>query len=141
MKRVFTTFMVLVMLLSLSMHGIAAQVEDNIVSPKYTYIQKNTVNLSINENTGIATCKANCYTLGTYTVEVECRLQRLTGSMWTTIQTWSASGTSYAGVNKNWAVYSGYTYRAYALYSVRDSAGNLLESDTGSYIYVFPSNT
>lgn len=138
MKRAITAFLVLVLMLSLSMRSMAAQVEEDTVSPQYTYISSNSVSLVINENTGIATCSAYCYTVGTYTVEVECRLQRYTGSMWTTIQTWSASGAGHASLTKNWAVYSGCTYRAYAIYSVRDSAGNLLESDTGSKTYVFP---
>lgn len=139
MRRVFTVLLVVALMLSFARPCLAAQTDDNIVSPRYTHISTNKVGLSINENTGIATCSAYCYAVGTYTVEVECRLQRYTGSMWTTIQTWSASSTRYASIYKNWAVYSGCTYRAYALFSVRDSAGNLLESATSSKIYDFPS--
>jgi hypothetical protein len=116
----------------------AAQVENNIISPRYTYISTNSVSLTIDERTGIATCTAYCDTHGEYTVEIECRLQRDAGTMWTTIQTWSVSGTEEASLDKRYAVFSGYTYSVYAVFSVRDSAGNLLERDISRVNYMFP---
>lgn len=138
MKRVLTALLIMAMMLSLSMSCLAAQPDDYAVSPRYTHISTNKVGLTINETTGVASVSSYCYTVGQYTVGVECRLQRYTGSFWSTVKTWSASGTRYASVNENWAVYSGYTYRAYVIFTVRDSAGNLLESATSSDSYVYP---
>lgn len=137
MKRVFTAILTLMLILSLSTHGMAAKVESNVVSPRYLYIASTSANLAINERTGIATCTALCDVNGAYTVEIECRLQRDAGTMWKTIQTWSVSGTGQASLIKQWAVPSGYTYSLYTVFSVRDSAGNLLERDIIRKNYLF----
>lgn len=139
MKRFFMVILTVVLMLSFPMQGMAAQVDDSTVSPCYTYISTNKVGISINETTGVAECSAYCYTVGQYTVEVECRLQRYTGYSWSTIKTWSASNTRYASISGKWAVYSGYNYRAYALFCVRDSSGNLLESTTSIDSYAYPA--
>lgn len=137
MKQVLAVLLALVLMLLLPIYGNAAQIENNVISPRYMYIQKNAANLIINEATGIATCAANCIAVGTYTVEIECRLQRDAGTMWKTIQTWSVSGTGQASLIKQWAVPSGYTYSLYTVFSVRDSAGNLLERDIIRKNYLF----
>lgn len=139
MKRVVIVVLTVAMLLALPTRGMAAQIDDSLVAPCYTYISNNQVSISINETTGIAKCSAYCYTYGQYTVEVECRLQRYTGYSWSTIKTWSASNTRYASISGEWAVYSGYQYRAYALFCIRDSAGNLLESATSFDYYEYPA--
>lgn len=137
MKRVFTAILTLMLILSLSTHGMAAKVESDVISPRYLYIASTSANLDINERTGIATCTALCDVNGAYTVEIECRLQRDAGTMWQTIQTWSVSGTGQASLIKQWAVPSGYTYSLYTIFSVRDSAGNLLERDIMRKSYLF----
>ena len=138
MKRVFSWLLAIVLVLSLASPCLAVESEVDAVSPRYTYISTNKVGLSINETSGVAHCSAYCYTASYYTVEVQCKLQRYTGSSWVTLKTWSSSGTRYTSVSEDWAVVSGYTYRANVVFRVRDSAGNLLESvnSIDSYTYV-----
>lgn len=138
MRKFLSAILSVVMLLTLATPAFAALPDDTIVSPQYTYIRTITANISIDEDTGIATCKATCLSASGYTVEVVCQLQRYSGSSWTTLKTWTASGTRYASVNENWAVSSGYTYRVYVSYRIRNTAGSLLESTTGSDSYVYP---
>lgn len=138
MRKVISMLMSLVMFFTVAIPCFAATPDETVVSPRYTHISSNSVDLTINETTGIATCNATCYAPGTYTVEVECKLQRYQGGFWSTIKTWTSSGIRYASVYQNWAVYSGYTYRIYVVFYVRDSAGNLLESATSSASYNYP---
>lgn len=138
MKRTLTFLLVISILMSIAIPAFAAVPGDTIVQPQYTYIKTHSTNLSIDEDTGITTSRASCYAIGGYTVEVECKLQCYSGSSWTTLKTWTASGTNYASVNENWAVYSGYTYRVYATFRIRNSSGGLLESTTSSKTYVYP---
>lgn len=140
MKRVMMLLLVVSLLWSFAIPAFATVPNDTVVQPRYTYIKTHITNLTIDETTGIATSKASCYAVGGNTVEIECKLQRYNGSSWTTIKTWTASGTNYASVNKDWAVYSGYTYRVYAAYRIRSTAGNLLESTTSSKTCIYPTN-
>ena len=138
MKRVLSLLLVIFMLPSMAVPGYAAEVDTPVVTPRYTHIHTNRVVIVINETTGIAQCSSYCYTVGNYNVEVVCRLQRYSGGMWSTIKSWSATGTQYARAYGEWAVASGYTYRAYTTYYVRDSAGNLLENASSSDSYSYP---
>lgn len=139
MKRIILQLLTIFMVLLLSIPCYAVGVEEPTVSPRYSHINNNSVSITIDEDTGIAQCEACCYTVGQYTVEVVCKLQKYTGAYWATLKTWYASGTRYAYASGERAVDSGYTYRVYVTFSVRDSAGNLLESDTSTQSYVYPA--
>ena len=138
MRKVLSIILTLALLMTCITTCFATESKASTISPRYTHIATNSVNLEINETTGVALCSATCYAPGTYTVEVECKLQRYQGGFWSTIKTWTSSGIRYASVYENWAVYSGYTYRVYVVFYVRDSAGNLLESATSSASYNYP---
>ena len=140
MRRVLTIMLVIALLIGSVLPCLAADADTPVVTPRYTHINNNKVNLTINETTGVATCYASCYAMGDYTVKVECKLQRYQGGFYSTIKTWTNSGSEYASVYKNWAVYSGYQYRVYAVFYVYDSADNLLESATSSASYNYPNN-
>ena len=60
------------------------------------------------------------------------KLQKKTGSSWTTMQTWSKTATGLAGAKASGtrAVTAGLTYRVYLTGYVYDSNGNVLESIT-----------
>lgn len=139
MRRFFSRILTILMVFLLSISCYAIGIEESTVSPRYTHINTNNVSIAIDEDTGIAQCSAYCYTVGEYTVEVVCKLQKYTGAYWATLKTWYASGTRYARASGERAVDSGYTYRVYVTFSVRDSAGNLLESDTSTQSYVYPA--
>ena len=140
MRRIFTSILVIVLLMVSILPCFAAETDTPIVTPRYTHINNNAVDLDINTTTGVANCFASCYAPGNYTVKVECKLQRYQGGFYSTIKTWTSSGNELAYVNANWAVYSGYTYRVYAIFYVYNSAGKLLESATSSASYNYPKN-
>ena len=137
MKQKITFLLVVCLLISLVQPVSASSVNENYVSPRYTYISRCSSGLSINESTGVATCRASCNTSAGYTVQVECKLQRYMGSYWGTIKTWTDTDTQAVLITKNWAVYSGYTYRVHTTFSVFNSAGVLLESDVITDTYSF----
>lgn len=138
MKRIFVLGLVMMLLVSLATPCFAVEVLEVAPSPRYTHIGKNSVYLTINESTGIAQCSSYCYTDYAYEVEVVCRLQKYAGGFYSTVKTWSSTGTRYASVYGEWAVYSGYTYMLYATFYVRDSNGNLLEVASSSDSYTYP---
>lgn len=140
MKRLLVLFLAIVMLTATVIPAFAAVPEDNVVSPQYAYIKSCKASLSINEDTGVATCNSYCYAASGYTVKIQCKLQQYTGNTWSTLKTWSVSGPYYANVNENWTVTGGFTYRVYCLFSIYNSAGALVETGTTTNSYVFPKN-
>lgn len=139
MKKALTLILAFVMLISTAVPSFAAVVPDGdtIISPQYTYIDTLAANLTIDKNTGIASCRAYCYTTSNHNVEIECSLQRYVGAIWTPLKTWTASGTYYASIDQDWAVYKGYNYRIYVTYRIRTTAGALLESTTVTRYYAY----
>lgn len=128
MKRVISFLLAIVMTFAFSISVSAEEQVSTPVMPRYTYIAATAVNLTIDEATNVTNSRAFFYTYDTQLeCQVECKLQRYNNSKWNTVKTWTASGYGDADVSKDWAVPSGYTYRAYATYSVYDSSGNLLE--------------
>lgn len=139
MKKIFAIILATVLFV-LMVTPVYAALPDPPITPQYNYIDTYSVGLSIDKSTGIASCSASCYTTTNNTVKIEYDLERYMGSYWATVKTWTSSGTSYASLNKSWAVYSGYTYRGFATYSIYNSAGNLLETGSASKSYAYPSN-
>lgn len=138
MRKVLSAILAVLLVVSLTIPSFAATTDKNVVSPRYTYIKMLTANLSIDESSGVSNSRASCYSANGYTVEVECKLQQQTGSGWSTLKTWVATGNGYASINKDWAVASGYTYQAYITYRIRNAAGSVLESTSTSRTYVYP---
>ena len=140
MKRILSVICAIVMLAVMAVPAFAAVPEDTVVSPQYTYIKSNSVNLTINESTGVATCTSSCYATSGYTVSIECKLQRYTGTSWSTVKTWTTSANRYASISQTWTVPSGYTYRVYSTFRIYNSSGTLLETGTNSKSCAFPKN-
>lgn len=128
MKR--TLCLVLALLLTmLSVVPVMAAESEPSVTPRYSHIAQIYSGLSIG-TLGISACQASCYAESGDSVVLTAKLQRYNGSNWTTVKTWSATGDNYASISKNYAVYSGYTYRLCATCAVYDASGVLLESGT-----------
>ena len=108
--------------------------------PRYNYIDNNSVGLTIDNASGIASCEARCYTSSGYTVRVDAHLQRYMGTYWVTLQSWTKTATGNAKAQGSWAVYSGYTYRTYAEFSIYNSAGTLLETGTNYKTVSYPKS-
>ncbi len=138
MKRVLSAILTLFVIVALATPAFAAIPDESVVSPLYTYIRQTATDLQIDENTGISVSTASCYSVKGYTVEIVCRLQQYTGSTWSTLKTWTASGSRYASINENWAVLSGYTYRVFVSYRILNSAGSIVESTSSTKTYVYP---
>jgi hypothetical protein len=63
----------------------------------------------------------------TDTVELTLDLQQSSGSSWSTIKTWSTSGSNKVTLEKDWYVASGYNYRLAVTANVYNSSGSLVE--------------
>lgn len=126
MKRVLSLVLIVTLLTMLAVPAMAAET-DNGVSPRFTYISKVSTGLSIS-NIGVASCTANGCAPGVASVKITCRLQQYKNGSWTTIRTWTGTGTNIASVAQSVAVYSGYTYRTYTSFYVYNSAGSIIET-------------
>ena len=101
-----------------------------VISPLYTNISAIYANLSINGATSYCNGRIQTATSGA-TTSVSVYLQRSTdGVTWSTLKTWSGSGTYSADASGQYAISSGYQYRVSVYGSVRDQNGSLLESAT-----------
>ena len=129
MKRFCCAILAFAVIIACVIPAMGAVIEQP-VSPKYTYIAKLSAALSINKNTGVASCGGSCSAPGGASIKLTCRLQRYNGSSWTTVNTWSTTATQATAINKYSAVASGYTYRVRITCSVYNSSGTLVESGT-----------
>ena len=128
MKRILCLIVVLCLMILLVPAVFATQQNELSVTPRLVTIAACTADIAINEDTGIASCDAQCLAKDDYTVKVICRLQRWNGATWVTLRTWINTDTYLAYVSENWAVNRGYTYRVYATFCVYDANGTLLET-------------
>lgn len=102
-----------------------------VISPQFTYISLLSPGLSINSS-GKATCIGNVTLYNnSYSTNLTVQLQKSTSSGWTTIQTWTSSGTGIAGTEmvEYYYVVSG-TYRVCATSRVYNSSGSLIETQS-----------
>ena len=107
-----------------------AAVPEQDITPQYTYISKLSAGLTISDATGISNCVGSCFAPSADSVKLTCKLQRYTGSAWTTVKTWSATAAHSTAITEQYAVYSGYTYRVRITCSVYNASGVLVESGT-----------
>lgn len=126
MKRLFCFAMTVVLLVCLAVPAAAATKDE--VELLYTYINKISAGLTIDETLGIATCTGKVDAKSIVPVKVTVRLQRYQDGSWMNVATWSATGTAGVTCKNNYAVYSGYTYRVYVAGFVYDSEGVLQEA-------------
>jgi hypothetical protein len=128
MKRSICLIVILGLLVTFVPTVFAAQEDELSPTPRLVAISLCDADININEDTGIASCEAQCLAQSTdYTVKAICRLQRRSGATWVTLRTWSNTDTYLAVVFENWAINRGYTYRVYATFYVYDENGTLLE--------------
>ena len=130
MKRIICVLLAVMLVAALVVPAMAA-VKEPSVSPCYSYIEGLSASLSIN-SWGLTDCYASGVVYGGDSVVFTCSLQQYNGSYWSTVKSWSSTTKPTATIAKNYAVYSGYTYRVKASCSVYNSSGTLLEN---GYIY------
>ena len=128
MKRLLCLILAL-MLVMLSVTPALAMESESAIMPRYSYIAQMYSGLQIGK-LGLSACHASCYAEGADSVVLTVRLQQYNGSSWTTVKTWTATGTDIASISKNYAVPSGYTYCLRANCTVYNASGTLLETGT-----------
>lgn len=100
----------------------------NSIQPRYTQVRSFRVNLSISDS-GCALCVGQVELRdSSYEIDLAVELQRNNGWSWSTIKSWSASGTGVVSLDKEWYVSSGYTYRVYASAEVTAPDGTVVET-------------
>ena len=126
MKRILSFALVLTLAFALVLPVMATD-SNQTITPRYSYISMLETDLRINQSSGIATCGATCRTSGASSVKLVCRLQRYENGYWSTVYSWTSTGTNIASIGKQRAVYSGYTYRTFTSCYVYNASGALVE--------------
>ena len=135
MRRCLSAALAVILVVLFAVPCFAATANEDVIMPRYTYFELLTAGLIIDENTGISTSDASCYVMNGYTAKVVCKLQRERTNGWLTLKTWTATGTDYAEIDQDWAVYSGYAYRIVVTFYVLDTDGTILESTAKARYY------
>lgn len=100
------------------------------VNPRFSYISTVKATLSINENSGKASCYGVVSALDNNTVKLTCTLQQNANGVWKTIHTWESTGNRMTTIDKYYYVYPGYAYRVCVTGYVLGPTGNVLEHNT-----------
>ena len=135
MKKTSNRFTrILTVLLSLCMLTFTfstASAAEATVQPRYQRICYFTASLEISSS-GRATCYGSVTPWdSTDIVDLTMELQRTTsGGIWTTIKTWTNSGSVSVSVDKDWYVASGYYYRVAVNASLYTADGTFVEGVT-----------
>lgn len=132
MKRITALLLVVVLLCALVPSASAAAIKPD--SPCFQYIHSTAVIFLVDEN-GIACCTARCIADSDVTIKIIGTLQQYKNGAWSTLATWSTSGSRLVTLDKQRAVYSGYKYRFTGKFYIYDSEGSLLESDSITRTY------
>lgn len=115
---------------------VAAATNENMIQPRWSYLDSVYAYIDINW-LGVATCEGSATARSSVEVETVVRLQQLTDTGWSTIKSWSDTGTGTAGTGGKYAVARGYDYRVTVSGYVYDGNGNIVEtgssSDSDSY--------
>ena len=135
MRRFLSVVLVAVLVMLFASPCFAATTDENVIMPRFTYFKVLTASFIIDEETGISSSNASSYSVAGYTNKVVCKLQRERTNGWLTLKTWTSTGTGYADIDQDWAVYSGYNYRIVVTFSVLDSDGTVLETLTKARYY------
>lgn len=96
------------------MQSFAQEAEGASVNPRFTYIADYTLDFRISDGNACI----NADLLGNTDVtscNIKCNLEKLTGSYWMQMKSFSASGTRYANLNTSYGVSSG-MYRVMAVF-------------------------
>lgn len=100
------------------------------VNPRFMYISTVKASLSINENSGKASCYGVVSSLGNNPVKLTCILQKNINGVWKTVYDWESTGNRMTTIDKYYYVYPGYAYRVCVTGYVLGDSGNVLEYNT-----------
>lgn len=101
------------------------------ISPNFTGISILSISLTINPG-GLSTSTGSVRpSSSSYTSYLTVGLQKYTSSGWTTIKSWSGSGTGLSGAIAGGSYYvASSTYRSFSTATVYSSSGSLLDTET-----------
>lgn len=130
-KRIPITLVSFVLILSMLCFSASAAESEQTVDPRYTGISTFTAALILNSS-GTAQCSStSTLSRSTYTQTLTMRLQRsVNQSVWTTLQSWTASGGFTASTEGTRSITHGYYYRLYCTANVYNSDGSWYGSNT-----------
>ena len=102
--------------------------ENTTISPRYVNIALFTASINVNSS-GKASCYSFVETANTsHTIYLKIELQRYKDGYWSSIKSWTGSGTGEVTMDKSWYVTSGYYYRTAATATVYTSSGSYVET-------------
>lgn len=134
MKRTFKTLFIFFLVFSIvasliSVYALEVDPYDPPEIPEeYVHLKAITVGLSINSGLAVLSSHARVSSGMTDTVNITMKLQRYNNGSWTTLNTWTGSGTRSCSVPGQLYVTSGYTYRNYVVVTVYTSSGSYVET-------------
>lgn len=134
-KRLLVVLLCVFMVSSYSVCSFAADIydDDDIrenVEAQFTGYSGLTSGLSITD-AGKAHCTATVNGYSGYSVEITMSLQKsANGTSWTSIYSWSTSGTGSVTLSKDRYVATGYYYRTKSVFDSYNSSGKLADSVT-----------
>lgn len=129
-RRIFSLVALVLLMTSILVMPASAAEESPTVTPRYVNILVFTASCGVNSSG-----KASCYSFvetanSSHTIYLNIGLQRYKDGAWTTIKSWTGSGTGEVEMDKSWYVTSGYYYRTSATATVYTSGGSFVESVT-----------
>ena len=104
--------------------------ETKIISPRYTHVNLIAAGLIISD-AGYATSYGSVQlSQNGYSSTLTCELQRYNNGSWTTLKTWTATGSTMFGadVEGHYYITSGYNYRSHVTAVIKDSSGKTVET-------------
>ena len=138
MKRILSACLVILMITAMIIPVFSAEKEN--VQPLYNNIAGITVGLRIDESTGTAYASGSVDAYYHVPVEVLVQLQVYKDGQWKTLMTWSDADVGIAAASGQWAVESGYNYRARVTGYICNDLGIPVESETETREQFYPAS-
>lgn len=107
------------------------------IEPRWDNISKVYAGLEISKILGIAECTGQITTRVNQPVELVVNLQQKKDGYWTTIKTWTKTGTQSTTFVGSYAVYRGYEYKVTVAGYLYNSNGDIQEAGTAYYTVDF----
>ncbi len=133
MKKLISIVVITILLFSIIVPTYAEELEPPVDDPIFEEFQgMRTVTASLEISGSIATCHSKLTGKSSYSYFLTMSLQRQNGSSWSTVISWTGSGTGINGIDiiKTKSGLSSGTYRCKVYVSVYDSNDQFIESTT-----------
>lgn len=133
-KRILSLLLVLVTALGiitpLASAADLSEYEQIIIVPQYLRINTLNPDLTISSSGRSTSSCTTSLKNTTDTCELTMTLQKKSGSSWSTVKSWTKSGSLSLGIEQDWYVTAGYSYRVKVVAKIYSSSGTLVETVT-----------